>query len=679
MASRIGVDIGGTFTDFIVYDEAGNKVIIDKIPTTPDTPEKAVVDVIKRNLNKEDLQKVDFFLHGTTVGLNALLERKGSKVGLLCTKGFRDILEIRRGDRDEMYNLFWQPAPPLVPRFLRIEIEERLHADGTINHKLNSNNIKNACKKFIDEGVSSVAIAFINSYANKSHELEASKILSESGFKGHISLSSMVSGEYREYERTTTTVIDAFVKARMSNYLNSLKQSLKELGYKGAFLVTRSGSGSMTFDEAEDRPFETIMSGPVAGAEGAGELSRKLSNTNMVTADVGGTSFDTCLIINGRPQIQFEGKIVGLPVQSPWVDVRSIGAGGGSIAYLDDGGLIRSGPQSSGAVPGPACYDRGGKEPTTTDAAFYLGMLGEGKLASGLKLSRSLAEKALNSVGEKINLSAFETAKGILQISSANMADAIREITIEQGIDPRELKLLAFGGAGPLMSNLIAQELDINEIIIPPYSGNFSAWGLLGADLLQMNARTKILRLSDESIEECNSILDELFKELQERQKIDFDTSKNIKDIALDMRWMGQEHTITLKLETEKEGKINLKADQIKELFMSEYLRTFGSKLDTIIEIVSTRASLRVPLPRKVETGNIQEEVIEISSNKIECFSFNKDEIIDFEIISRSNIKSSFSGPKIIVESTAITYVDVNYEVTKDSDNNLILTNKDMK
>jgi N-methylhydantoinase A len=484
MASRIGVDIGGTFTDFIVYDESGNRVIIDKIPTTPQSPEKAVVEVIKRNLTREELGKIDFFLHGTTVGLNSLLERKGSKVGLLCTKGFRDILEIRRGDRDEMYNLFWQPAPPLVPRFLRLEIEERLYANGNVNQKINVNQIKNACNKFIEEGVNSVAIAFINSYTNKDHEILASKILKESGYKGSISLSSMVSGEYREYERTTTTVIDAFVKARMSNYLNSLKQNLNDLGYNGAFLVTRSGSGSMTFDEAEDRPFETIMSGPVAGAEGAGELSRKLNNTNMVSADVGGTSFDTCLIINGRPQIQFEGKIVGLPVQSPWVDVRSIGAGGGSIAYLDDGGLIRSGPQSSGAVPGPACYGRNGKHPTTTDAAFFLGMLGEGKLASGLQLNKSLAEEALNSVGGKINLSAYETAKGILKISSANMADAIREITIEQGIDPRELKLLAFGGAGPLMSNLISQELDIKEIIVPPYAGNFSAWGLLGADLL---------------------------------------------------------------------------------------------------------------------------------------------------------------------------------------------------
>ena len=678
MASRIGVDIGGTFTDFIVYDESGNKVIIDKIPTTPQSPEKAVVEVIKRNLSRKELEKIDFFLHGTTVGLNSLLERKGSKVGLLCTKGFRDILEIRRGDRDEMYNLFWQPAPPLVPRFLRLEIEERLFANGNVHKKINTEQVKDACNKFIKEKVDSVAIAFINSYTNKDHEILASKILIESGFKGQISLSSMVSGEYREYERTTTTVIDAFVKTRMSNYLNSLKKNLNELGYKGTFLVTRSGSGSMTFDEAEDRPFETIMSGPVAGAEGAGELSRKLNNTNMVTADVGGTSFDTCLIINGRPQIQFEGKILGLPVQSPWVDVRSIGAGGGSIAYLDEGGLIRSGPQSAGAVPGPACYDKGGIQPTTTDAAFYLGMLGEGKLASGLQLNKSLAEKALNSVGSQIGMSAFDAAKGILKIGSANMADAIREITIEQGIDPRELKLLAFGGAGPLMSNLIANELDIKEIIVPPYSGNFSAWGLLGADLLQMNARTKILRLSDEAISECNDILKELFKELEQRQKIDFSTSSQIKEIALDMRWMGQEHTITLKLEDEKDGNISMDTETLKNKFMEEYQKTFGSKLDTVIEIVSTRASLRVQLPRKSESGKIDEVGIEVSNSQIECYSFTEDKKIQFDLVARSKIDSKVSGPLIIIESTAITYVDINYDVNKDSNGNLILVNREI-
>ena len=678
MASRIGVDIGGTFTDFIVYDESGNKVIIDKIPTTPQSPEKAVVEVIKRNLSRKELEKIDFFLHGTTVGLNSLLERKGSKVGLLCTKGFRDILEIRRGDRDEMYNLFWQPPPPLVPRFLRLEIEERLFANGNVHKKINTDQVKDACNEFIKEKVDSVAIAFINSYTNKDHEILASKILIESGFKGQISLSSMVSGEYREYERTTTTVIDAFVKTRMSNYLNSLKKNLNELGYKGTFLVTRSGSGSMTFDEAEDRPFETIMSGPVAGAEGAGELSRKLNNTNMVTADVGGTSFDTCLIINGRPQIQFEGKILGLPVQSPWVDVRSIGAGGGSIAYLDEGSLIRSGPQSAGAVPGPACYDKGGIQPTTTDAAFYLGMLGEGKLASGLQLNKSLAEKALNSVGSQIGMSAFDAAKGILKIGSANMADAIREITIEQGIDPRELKLLAFGGAGPLMSNLIANELDIKEIIVPPYSGNFSAWGLLGADLLQMNARTKILRLSDEAISECNDILKELFKELEQRQKIDFSTSSQIKEIALDMRWMGQEHTITLKLENEKDGNISMDTETLKNKFMEEYQKTFGSKLDTIIEIVSTRASLRVQLPRKSESGKIDEVGIEVSNSQIECYSFTEDKKIQFDLVARSKIDSKVSGPLIIIESTAITYVDINYDVNKDSNGNLILVNREI-
>ena len=677
MSSRIGVDIGGTFTDFIVYDENDNKVIIDKIPTTPADPEKAVVEVIKRNLTQEQLSKIDFFLHGTTVGLNALLERKGSKVGLLCTKGFRDIIEIRRGDRDEMYNLFWQPPPPLVPRYLRLEIEERLFANGDIHTNLNSEDVKKACEYLNKEGVNSVAVAFMNAYSNKQHELAAKKILLENGFNGEVSLSSLVSGEYREYERTTTTIIDAFVKARMSNYLETLKNNLKEIGFKGSFLLTRSGSGSMTFDEASERPFETIMSGPVAGAEGAGELSRKLKNTNMVTADVGGTSFDTCLILDGRPQIQFEGKIVGLPLQSPWVDVRSIGAGGGSIAYLDEGGLLRSGPQSAGAVPGPACYGRGGKNPTTTDAAFYLGMLGEGKLASGLQLNKKLAEKALNSVGSKIDLSESETAKGILKISSANMADAIREITIEQGIDPRELKLLAFGGAGPLMSNLIAEDLEIKEIIIPPYSGNFSAWGLLGADLLQMNARTKIIRLSDASLKECNLILENLFSELEDRQKIDFSTNEKIREVALDMRWAGQEHTITLKINDHIDGKINLDAEKLKQDFMQEYEKTFGSKLDTVVEIVSTRASVRVTLPRKSESGKIEEDSIEISSKSINCFSFNADKNIDFSIIARNEIKSEMSGPMIILESTAVTYVDQNYNINTDKLGNLILQNKE--
>ena len=399
----------------------------------------------------------------------------------------------------------------------------------------------------------------------------------------------------------------------------------------------------------------------------------------MVSADVGETSFDTCLILDGRPQIQFEGKIVGLPVQSPWVDVRSIGAGGGSIAYLDEGNLLRSGPRSSGAQPGPACYGRGGIEPTTTDAAFYLGMLGEGNLASGLKLKKDLAENALKSVGTKISLSPFEVAKGILKISSANMADAIREITIEQGIDPRELKLLAFGGAGPLMSNLIAKELDIKEIIIPPFSGNFSAWGLLGADLLQMTAQTKILRLSQESLDECNIILDRLFQELEDRQKINFHILEKIKEISLDMRWMGQEHTITLKLVDEDNGKISCNVDTIKEMFVNDYEKTFGSKLDTIIEIVSIRASLRVPLPRKTGSGKINEELSVSANDKIKCYSFDSDKVEDFQIIERSQIDNEFSGPAIILESTAVTYVDKNYRVKKDKMDHLIITDTKMK
>ena len=325
MATRMGVDIGGTFTDLIYYDDSTGRSLVGKVPTTPDTPEEGVAHAVGETLAPGQLASAEYFLHGTTVGLNALVQRKGAVVGPLATEGFRDILEIRRGDRDEMYNLFWKPAPPLVPRRLRLPVRERIRADGEVHIPIEKKDVRHAVATFKAEGVTSVAIAFLNSYANPAHELAAEKELRAAGFEGEISVSHRISGEYREYERTTTTVIDAYVRGRMSNYLQRLGDKLGSEGFNGNLLITRSGSGSMTFAEAEERPFETIMSGPVAGAEGAGELARRLEIKELITADVGGTSFDTCLVVNGRPQLMYEGTVVGLPVQTPWVDVRSIG------------------------------------------------------------------------------------------------------------------------------------------------------------------------------------------------------------------------------------------------------------------------------------------------------------------------------------------------------------------
>ncbi len=662
MATRIGVDIGGTFTDLLFYDDQTSDTLVAKVPTTPASPEQGCVRAVTDSIGADQLRQTQYFLHGTTVGLNALLERKGARVGMLATRGFRDILEIRRGDRDEMYNLFWQLPEPLVPRRLRLPVTGRIRSDGTVHIPFEIQDVLDALVTFTNEGVDSIAVAFMNAYANPTHELAAEAALREAGFSGEISLSHKISREYREYERTSTTVIDAFVRGRMSNYLRRLESDLGGAGFNGACLITRSGSGSMTFSEAEDRPFETIMSGPVAGAEGGGELSRQLELGDLITADVGGTSFDTCMITQGRPTLLFEGKIVGMPLQTPWVDVRSIGAGGGSIAHVDVGGLLRVGPESGGADPGPACYGKGGENACMTDAAYYLGMLGEGKLASGLQLDLSLAEQALQPLADKLGYDLDATAIGIMDIASASMADAIREITVEQGIDPRKLKLLAFGGAGPLMSTLLARDLDITEIIIPLHAGNFSAWGLLGADLTRATARTRIMRLDEDSLAIANDMLEEMYSDLAARAGGASAGVAWAREIGLDMRYKGQEHTLNINVPGE-DGRVTITTEQVRDIFTRNYDRTFGNTMDEPVEIVSIRATVRHALPRRSERLSAPNGADGIYQER-NAYSFTEKKQMDFRILERSSIQvgDTLAGPAIINEPTATTYLDANWD-----------------
>ena len=661
MATRIGVDIGGTFTDLLFYNDQTSDMLVAKVPTTPASPEQGCVQAVTDSVNVDELLQTQYFLHGTTVGLNSLLERKGARVGLLATRGFRDILEIRRGDRDEMYNLFWQLPEPLVPRRLRLPVTGRVRSDGMVHIPFEKQDVLDALEIFTSEGVNSIAVAFMNAYANPTHELAAETALREAGFDGEISLSHRISREYREYERTSTTVIDAFVRGRMSNYLRRLEAELRDAGFEGDCLITRSGSGSMTFSEAEDRPFETIMSGPVAGAEGGGELSRQRDLGDLITADVGGTSFDTCVITRGRPTLLFEGKIVGMPLQTPWVDVRSIGAGGGSIAQVDVGGLLRVGPESGGADPGPACYGKGGENACMTDAAYYLGMLGEGELASGLQLDLSLAEKALHPLADKLGYGLDETAIGIMDIASASMADAIREITVEQGIDPRKLKLLAFGGAGPLMSTLLARDLDITGIVIPPHAGNFSAWGLLGADLTRATARTRIMRLNDDSLATVNDILEEMYSDLAARAGSAGDGDEWAREVGLDMRYKGQEHTLSINVPGDS-GRVTITTEQVREIFTRDYDRTFGNTMDEPVEIVSVRATVRHALPRRSENLSALNGSDGTRTSR-EAYSFTEKKRMDFHILDRSSMQAgdTLAGPAIINEPTATTYLDANW------------------
>ncbi len=672
-ASRIGVDVGGTFTDLVSYDEETGAMRVSKVPTTPAAPEEGVVAALDETLDERALASAGFFLHGTTVGLNALLTRSGAVVGLLATRGFRDVLEIRRGDRAEPYNLFWRAPEPLVPRRLRLPVTERLRADGEVDLPLEPDDVRAAAAVFAAEGVTAVAVAFLHAYANPAHELEAERLLLEAGFAGEISLSHRVSGEYREYERTTTTVIDAFVRGRMARYLRRLDGALAARGCPAERLLTRSGGGAMTFAEAEERPFETIMSGPVAGAQGGAELAGLLGLADVVTADVGGTSFDTCFIADGRLPLLYEGSILGLPLQTPWVDVRSIGAGGGSIAHVDAGGLLRVGPRSAGAVPGPASYGRGGTEPAVTDAAALLGMLAGGHLAGGVELDLDAARAAFAPLAARVGLTVEETARGTLSIVVANMANAIREITVEQGRDPREATLLAFGGAGPLFCTLLASELELRRIVVPPYAGNFSAWGLLGADLVQSASRTAIRPLDDAGLAEAAAILEELFATLAARSA---PAGEAEREVALDLRYAGQEHFLTVLVPSER-GRITAGAAEIRALFASDYERAFAHTIPGAIQIVALRATVRRRLPRGEErpgTGGGER-----AQGTTPAWSFSAGRELPFAVLERASLApgATVAGPAILLEETATTYLDARFEATVHEGGSLLVERKE--
>lgn len=673
MATRVGVDIGGTFTDLVYYDESSGEVVVAKVPTTPANPEIGCINAVETGVPPEVLRSADYFLHGTTVGLNALLERQGAKVGMLTTAGFRDVLEIGHGSRSP-YNVSWQPPKPLVPRTLRQPVRQRTAQDGEVRTPLERQDVLDALKVFDDAGVTSIAVFFLHSYANPAHELEAEAILREAGFDGFMSLSHRVSGEYRDYERSSTTVIDAFVRARMSGYLDHVETSLSQAGFEGACLMTRSGGGSLSFGEAQERPFETIMSGPVGGAEGAAELARRIDVPNLITADVGGTSFDATLIVDGRTRVLHEGDVAGMPVQSSWVDVRSIGAGGGSIASVDVGGFLCVGPQSAGADPGPACYGRGGELPTVTDATFYLGMLGEAKLASGLELDRDAAERALASVGDQLGYTPERVAQSIVTIASNSMANLIREITIEQGHDVREFSLLPFGGAGPMMATQIARELEIDRIIVPPHAGNFSAWGLLGSDLLRSRARTRLMTVTPEAVAEADGILAELLKSLDEGADATTDAEDAV-EVSFDMRYRGQEHTLAIGAQY-ADGRLVESAEQLGSLFHDAYLRTYGGTLESQVEIVTVRVARRRVLPARRESYGIEPAAPVASA---EFFSFAEDRRTTFRQVHRGDLPvgERFDGPAVVFEATTTTYVDSDFGYGVDANGCLTIERKE--
>ena len=666
MTARLAVDVGGTFTDLMFCDDATNTVVVAKGPTTPDAPNRGVVDLVRSAVTPEQLADVSHFMHGSTVGLNALIQRSGARVGLLTTEGFRDALEIRRGDRDTSpYDILWRTPDPLIPRDRRQTVPERIDFRGDVQVALEPRDVAAAAAHFEAEDVESVAIVFLNSYLNPAHELEAAQALLDAGFSGQISLSHEISGEAGFYERTSTTAIDAYIRPLMSTYLSDLESELSAAGLAGDCLITRSGGGALPFADAVRRPFETAISGPVGGAVGAAKLCSLRGVKQAITADVGGTSFDTCLIMDGQPHTKYEGSVDGMPVRSPWIDVRSVGAGGGSLAFVDAGGRLRVGPESSGAVPGPVCYSRGGRQPTVTDAAAVLGMLGEGRLAGGLLLDLAAAGAAISDLGQGLGLDIDETASGVVRIAVAAMAAAVRTITVEQGVDPRESALVSFGGAGSLFGALLADELGITEVLVPLHAGNYSAAGLLGSGIVRSAARTSTGLLDDDLLRRAGRLSTEMFKALP---------PVGDRELALDLRYAGQLHTLTVTIPSEN-GRPVVAAEGVAELFSQDYERTFGQALPAPVEMVAVRATTRVlleELPLRADGANRPRE-----DHEFEVYSFRRAARLPFTVVDRAAlpVEAMVSGPLIITEPTTTTYVDAGFGVETQRDGVLSIKN----
>ncbi len=685
---RVASDIGGTFTDLAYLDENSGAVGMTKVATIPANFAEGVVGTLRKaELN---VPSTSFFVHGSTVIINALTERKGVKTGLITTKGFRDVLEITRANRPDIYNMYYTKPKPFVPRYLRQEVEERVTFKGEEFTPLNQDDVRVAVEKLKAEGVEAIAVCFLHSYADPSHEIECGQIISRSAPGIPLTLSHQITQEWREYERTSTAVLNSYVHPIAKTYLDNLEGDLTGMGMDGHTLhVMQSNGGSATFEAGKSAPINLVESGPVAGVIGAATIGEMIGEPNIISLDIGGTTAKTSLVENGTPKITTEYKIehgrdyAGYPILVPTIDIVEIGAGGGSIAWLDKAGALRVGPVSAGADPGPVCYGWGGNQPTVCDANVLAGRINADYFLGGeIPLDVKKAESAMKPIADAFEMSIEEAAMGVIRIADANMINALKLVSVRRGYDPRDFVLIAFGGGGAMHAGALMRELRVRKVIIPTDPAVFSAWGMLMTDLRRDYIRTLITRTDQVTPENLNGI----YSEMEEQAVQDLAAERVVEsEMELqrfaDIRYAGQEHTVKVPLPA---GEITAKViPQINERFHTLHEQAYTFRLETPVELVNYHVTAlgRVAKPEfkkfsdRSPLGNGRQDSLGIdrtdrspAAKGMRRVNFDELGFREAPIYERDRllVGAAVEGPAVIEEPASTTVVFPDQKLTRD-------------
>ena len=656
----LGIDVGGTFTDLIYVDKENNIIEFAKVPTSPENQAFGVMNAIKKA--KLKLDKVKLIVHGTTTTTNALLERKLSKTGLITTSGFKDVLELGRRTRPNSYGMHGKFVP-IISRDLRYEVSERIDAKGNIIKVLSEIELKKAAKELLKLGCESVVIHFLHSYANNSHELRAQEIISEFWPNNYITMGHSLLSENREYERGVTAAINASVQPILEKYLGRLENELSIANYKNELLVMNGNGGTISSKMVVNEAAKTVMSGPASGVIAAAHTGQSSGIKNIITYDMGGTSTDVALIIGNQPSVSSDLEVeYGMPVHVPMVDVRTVGAGGGSIAKLNLAGLLEVGPESAGSIPGPICYGNGGATPTISDANLLLGRLNISKIISDTNKVTidNIKDIFYEKLSKNLFLDEIKTAEAVIKIANTKMAGAIRMVSISLGVDPRDFTLFAFGGAGPLHASSLAKELGIPKVLIPARPGITNALGCVVADLRQDFTKTLNIPLDKLYIKNLHSIFDEQEKrgvELIKKQELELTSISS--SFSVDMQFIGQTHILRINLPNS-----NPDLEYLQKSFEKSYLNRFKVRLPeikaNIVNVNTTVQGHKIPfdislLNNKLDKRLVLDDAL-IEHRKV----YFKDKFINTPIYSRDRMPFEFEikGPAIIEQMDTTTLIE---------------------